>query len=66
VNKDPGTKRASAVHDLPADLPADIDAVIRRRAYELYEACGRVDGHELDDWLRAEEEIKQQKTHAIA
>jgi len=66
VNKVPGTKPATAVHDVPADIPTDIDAAIRRRAYELYEACGRIDGHELDDWLRAEVEIKHQKTHTIA
>jgi hypothetical protein len=37
---------------------------IRLRAYELYEARGREDGHELDDWLRAEEEntIKKFRT----
>jgi len=35
-------------------------------AYELSEACGRKDGRELDDWLRAEEEIKQQKARTIA
>jgi Protein of unknown function (DUF2934) len=34
---------------------------IRLRAYELYEARGREDGHELDDWLRAEEEITIKK-----
>ena len=31
---------------------------IRRRAYELFEARGRLSGHELDDWLEAEREIK--------
>ncbi len=36
---------------------------IRRRAYELYEARGRGDGHDLDDWLRAEQEIRNRKTH---
>ena len=39
---------------------------IRQRAYELYEARGREDGHELDDWLRAQEEITQRKTRSIA
>ena len=29
------------------------------RAYQLYEQRGREDGHDLDDWLRAElEEIR--------
>ncbi len=66
MNKDPGKKRANVFHNVPADLPADIDAAIRIRAYELYEACGRKNGHDLDDWLRAEEEIKQQKTGTVA
>jgi hypothetical protein len=30
---------------------------IQERAYELFEARGCVLGHELDDWLKAEEEI---------
>ncbi len=30
---------------------------IRARAYELYEARGREDGHDQEDWLRAEAEI---------
>jgi hypothetical protein len=30
---------------------------IRQRAYDLYEAGGRKDGHDVDDWLRAEAEI---------
>jgi hypothetical protein len=39
---------------------------IRHRAYELYEASGREDGHDLDDWLRAEEQVTQQKARIIA
>ena len=31
---------------------------IARRAYELYEACGRQDGHDYDDWLQAERELQ--------
>ena len=31
---------------------------IRKRAYQLFEMRGRQPGHELDDWLRAEREIK--------
>jgi len=30
---------------------------IRTRAYELYEARNRGDGHDLEDWLEAEAEI---------
>lgn len=34
---------------------------IRRRAYELYERRGRVDGFALDDWLQAESELTERK-----
>jgi hypothetical protein len=34
-----------------------IEERIRRRAYELYEQRGRVDGFALDDWLQAEGEL---------
>jgi Protein of unknown function (DUF2934) len=46
--------------------PPSLEEQIQRRAYQLYEARGREDGHELDDWLRAEEEITRQKTRTIA
>jgi len=36
---------------------SDIEERVRRRAYELYEERGRVDGLALDDWLQAEAEI---------
>ena len=44
----------------------ELEYQIRLRAYELYEARGRKDGHELDDWLRAEAEIMQKKAGTIA
>ena len=37
--------------------PTDIEERVRRRAYEIYEQRGRVDGLDLDDWLQAETEI---------
>ena len=30
---------------------------IARRAYELYEARGFVDGFDVEDWLQAEQEV---------
>jgi hypothetical protein len=33
--------------------------LIRKRAYQLFEARGRQPGHELDDWLQAELETNQ-------
>ena len=41
--------------------PQELEHQIRLRAYELYEARGRKDGRELDDWLRAKEEIREEK-----
>ena len=35
-----------------------IPDLIRKRAYQLFETRGRQQGHELDDWLQAEREIK--------
>lgn len=33
---------------------------IRQRAYQLFENRGRKSGHELDDWVQAEREIRKQ------
>ena len=37
--------------------PDQIQDRIRQRAHEIYEARGREDGHDLDDWLIAESEV---------
>jgi outer membrane protein TolC len=36
--------------------PTDRD--IARRAYELYEKRGRAHGHDIDDWLQAERDLR--------
>ena len=36
---------------------SNIEERIRRRAYELYQQRGRVEGFALDDWPQAEGEI---------
>ena len=41
-----------------------IDQRIRQRAYELYVQRGCTDGHDLDDWLQAEREIKGTEANA--
>lgn len=38
--------------------PRCVPELVRQRAYELFEARGRQVGHELDDWLLAEREVK--------
>lgn len=39
------------------ELQHPLDEQIRKRAYELYERRGRIDGQELDDWVQAELEL---------
>ena len=46
--------------------PEKVSAQIACRAYELYETRGREDGHDLEDWLRAEEEITGRTAKAVA
>jgi HSP20 family molecular chaperone IbpA len=53
-------KTAEPGGDLAATLRTRIDEVIenvRRRAYELFEQRSHRNGSDLDDWLRAEEEL---------
>ncbi len=63
----PGLDQAASA-DLPAPAaPSDRellegpnrDDLIRRRAFDLYERNGAVDGRALDDWLAAEAELGQ-------
>jgi len=44
----------------------ELDRQIRQRAYELYAQRGGGEGRELDDWLRAEEEIRGKKVRAAS
>ena len=55
IEKKPST-RAPKSDDPTVLIP--IEQQIQQRAYELYEQRGRTDGHDLDDWLQAEREIK--------
>ena len=38
---------------------------IARRAYDLYLARGREPGHQLDDWLQAERELRSSSLASI-
>ena len=42
------------------------EELIRVRAYHFYEQRGCEDGHDLEDWLRAEAEIVGKKSAAAA
>jgi hypothetical protein len=61
IEKEPSTL-APKSDEPPVLIP--IEQQIQQRAYELYEQRGRTDGHDWDDWLQAECEIRG--THANA
>ena len=44
----------------------DRDERIRCRAYFIYEQRGRLDGHDVDDWLQAEAEVSGKSKTAAA
>jgi len=62
MDKDATKKPPATVTGDPQGLKSEI----RQRAFELYQERGREDGHELDDWLRAEEEITSGKIRVAA
>lgn len=42
-----------------AQIDPDPEQEVRQIAYALYEARGCVDGHDLEDWLTAETQVRQ-------
>ena len=57
ISKNPGLKLQSSKAD-GNDGQTDLSEMIARRAYEIYEERGRCDGEDLNDWIRAEAEVK--------
>jgi hypothetical protein len=43
-----------------------IDSDVARRAYELYEQRGGAHGHDVDDWLHAERELRPTRSSTAA
>jgi hypothetical protein len=66
MSTDATKKSPTAVTTKPQEPELELEVRIRLRAYELYEARGKEDGHDRDDWLRAEEEIKKKKVRTAA
>jgi len=62
------TEAQTLIHNASAGMHFGVDTsgcsiefipdLIRKRAFQLFETRGRQSGHELDDWLQAEREIK--------
>jgi hypothetical protein len=64
-NPTPNLKKTTSISGRTA-VEADREEQIRQRAYELYEARGRGDGHDMEDWLEAEAEINGETERAAA
>jgi hypothetical protein len=52
-----GLTAKTAVKSQPSPPPTDLQALIAKRAYELYAGRGYWHGYALEDWLEAEREI---------
>jgi hypothetical protein len=60
--KGSANQSASGIHFGPDTSGCPIECLpdlIRKHAYQIFEARGRQPGHELEDWLQAEREIKR-------
>ena len=63
----PSSKRPpSTPTPIQNEITPTLHEQIRRGAFEVFEQRGREEGHELDDWLQAEEELTQQGTKMTA
>jgi hypothetical protein len=63
----PNREEAPVPTGVPDALSASmIVRDIARRAYELYDERGRVQGHDVDDWLQAERELQAAASSAVA
>lgn len=49
----------TAAEGRPTETEAtpELQAKIALRAYQIFEESGRVDGHDMENWLRAEQEV---------
>ena len=66
LQKQPNPKIVVSPKSSPAKITMMAGTVplqdkIRQRAYELYESRDRGPGQDVQDWLRAEQEISKQK-----
>jgi hypothetical protein len=53
--------RAKAAADPTGQLP--LEERVQMRAYELYVLRGNESGSEMDDWLQAEDEVRDAEEH---
>ncbi|MEO8399821.1 MAG: DUF2934 domain-containing protein, partial [Ignavibacteriaceae bacterium] len=51
--------KAESESETKVNVPSDLKPQIAKRAYELYEERGRKDGPAVQDWKKAEQEIRK-------
>ena len=51
-------RSSSPAGSSPENSQLDADRVAQR-AYQRYEARGREDGHDMEDWLEAERDVRE-------
>ena len=56
------TNKKSRTKEPDSDSLEVTEELVRQRAYCYYEERGREDGHDVEDWFRAEAEIVGKKT----
>ncbi len=66
----PTRERATVTAIGELSAPSSVSDVTQEeiaiRAYDLYSARGYEDGHDLDDWLQAERELRETRPLAVA
>ena len=58
IQKSAGFNAVKTSKDTPATSPEKLVDEIRKRAYEIHLKRGKTPGSDMDDWLKAEREIK--------
>lgn len=66
MKRTPTTIPPTTTANRTTECSAELNEQIRCRAYELYEQRGREDGHDLEDWLKAESEVAEKEAKAAA
>jgi H+-transporting ATPase len=55
--------KTKLVHEDTAKTPSDLTPQIAKRAYELYQERSRKNAPAIQDWERAEREIREHEAH---
>ena len=54
------TKKSNGTKKVTLVSPVEIDQKIRSKAYELYLKRGAYHGNDMEDWFKAEKEVKKE------